>query len=165
MHSNVPKRTAYYVLSSHWDREWYQDFQHYRLRLAHMLDDVLNGVQTKELRGPFYADGQAAMLADYVAIRPQREQELRKAVADGHIVGGPWFVQPDEFCVSGEALIRNLEFGIAETESFGGTSSKVGFLCDQFGHISQLPQIMVSFGMTAAYVWRGVNMIGKRHFN
>jgi hypothetical protein len=32
---------AHYVLSTHWDREWYQSFQNYRYQLVRLLDRVL----------------------------------------------------------------------------------------------------------------------------
>ena len=38
------KRRVHYVLSTHWDREWYQNFQDYRDRLVDLLDDVLDGI-------------------------------------------------------------------------------------------------------------------------
>ncbi|MDB5324835.1 MAG: glycoside hydrolase, partial [Phycisphaerales bacterium] len=69
---------------------------------------------------------------------------------------GPWYVAPDEWLVSGESLVRNLQLGMAMAECFGGTS-RAGFVCDQFGHIGQLPQIFRQFGLGAAYVWRGTN--------
>ena len=30
------KRTGHYVVSTHWDREWYQPFQEYRHRLVNL---------------------------------------------------------------------------------------------------------------------------------
>jgi alpha-mannosidase len=37
-------RTAHYIRSTHWDREWYQPFQGYRMRLVSMLDEVLEAM-------------------------------------------------------------------------------------------------------------------------
>jgi alpha-mannosidase len=47
------------------------------------------------------------------------------------------FVQPDEFLVTGEGLVRNLMLGIRKAEALGG-SSLVGYIPDSFGHIAQL---------------------------
>ena len=33
--------TVYLVPHTHWDREWYEPFQRFRLRLVDLLDDVL----------------------------------------------------------------------------------------------------------------------------
>ena len=34
-------RTAHYVASTHWDREWYEPLQGYRMRLVSLLDEVV----------------------------------------------------------------------------------------------------------------------------
>ena len=74
---------------------------------------------------------------------------------DGRLAVGPWHVLPDEWLVSGEALIRNLRLGLAKAEAFGG-AMRVGYVPDQFGHVGQLPQIFAGFGLPAAVLWRGV---------
>ena len=30
---------AIYVVSTHWDREWYEPFQHYRYHLVEVMDE------------------------------------------------------------------------------------------------------------------------------
>ena len=74
---------------------------------------------------------------------------------NGNISLGPWYVQPDEFLVSGEALVRNLLLGMRVARYFGGTSV-VGYIPDSFGHIAQMPQILAEFGITSAVSGRGV---------
>ena len=156
-------RTLHYVLSTHWDREWYLPFQGFRHRLVRLMDQILDRLEDGTLIGPFTGDGQAILIEDYLEIRPEREAELRRRVGEGAMVFGPWFVLPDEFLVSGESLIRNLELGRKLVRRFGGTPSNAGFLCDMFGHNSQMPQIMAGFGITGAFVWRGVDArIGGR---
>ena len=34
------RRAAYWVVSTHWDREWYEPFQDFRYRLVGLLDEV-----------------------------------------------------------------------------------------------------------------------------
>lgn len=127
------------------------------------MDQILDRLEDGTLIGPFTGDGQAILIEDYLEIRPEREAELRRRVGEGAMVFGPWFVLPDEFLVSGESLIRNLELGRKLVRRFGGTPSNAGFLCDMFGHNSQMPQIMAGFGITGAFVWRGVDArIGGR---
>jgi hypothetical protein len=157
-------RKAHYVLSTHWDREWYQPFQDYRYRLVQLIDRVLDGWQREELCGPFQTDGQAIVLEDYLEVRPERTEQVRQLVREGRFVVGPWYVMPDEFLVSGEALIRNLLMGRQVARKFGGQPSNAGFMCDMFGHNSQMPQIFHGFGIGAAFLWRGINLIDEHLF-
>lgn len=152
----TPVRRVHYVLSSHWDREWYQTFQGFRHRLVRLLDRVLADMSKGDLRGPFTLDGQAIVIDDYLEIRPERTDAVRALLRDGKLVAGPWFVLPDEWLVSGESLVRNLELGRALTRRHGGTPSDSGFVCDLFGHVGQLPQILSGFGITSALLWRGL---------
>ncbi|MEQ9461505.1 MAG: glycoside hydrolase family 38 C-terminal domain-containing protein [Phycisphaeraceae bacterium] len=156
-------RQAHYVLSTHWDREWYQPFQLYRYRLIQLMDRVLAGIASGELRGPFQTDGQAIILEDYLEIRPERRAELESLASEGKLVIGPWYVLPDEFLVTGESMIRNIALGRQIARDFGGTPSNAGFVCDLFGHVSQLPQILAGFGVRGGFLWRGTNQVHTRH--
>ena len=68
---------------------------------------------------------------------------------------GPWYALPDEFLVSGETLVRNLQRGLRVASRFGGAMD-VGYLPDMFGHVAQMPQLLRLFGFEHAVVWRGV---------
>ncbi|MGM0401360.1 MAG: alpha-mannosidase [Chloroflexota bacterium] len=160
----MTKRRVHYVLSTHWDREWYQAFQHFRYRLVQLLDEVIAGLEDGRLKGPFTTDGQTIMLEDYLEVRPEREDLVRQLLREGKLVAGPWYVMPDEFLVSGESLVRNLRMGRDLVRQMGGTPSDAGFGCDLFGHNSQLPQILKGFGIEAAFIWRGVNYNATRNF-
>src|SRR5690606_27235628 len=61
----------------------------------------------------------------------------------------------DEFLVSGETLVRNLQLGLRRAREFGG-ALEVGYLPDMFGHIAAMPQLLRLFGMEHAVAWRGV---------
>ncbi len=162
--ASVPKtRVAWYVLSSHWDREWYRSFQVFRAQLAELVDDVLDLYESGDATGPFYCDGQAIVLEDYLEVRPERRDLLLKALQDGAIVAGPWYNLPDEFLVSGESLIRNIRRGRDLVRSLGTEPSNTGFLCDLFGHNSQMPQLFRGFGIKGGFLWRGVNAHTVRH--
>jgi alpha-mannosidase/mannosylglycerate hydrolase len=151
-------------LSSHWDREWYLTFQSFRFHLVRLFDAVLEGLSTGSLAGPFVTDGQAILLEDYLEIRPEQRPLVEQLLRQGKLVAGPWYVMPDELIVSGEALIRNLEFGRRLVRSLGGKPSDAGFVCDVFGHNSQMPQILEGFGIGFAYLWRGANLVAQRNF-
>jgi alpha-mannosidase len=158
-----PRRRVHYVLSTHWDREWYQTFQDYRRRLVRLMDRVLDDLEFGKLKGPFTLDGQAILLEDYLEIRPERHDQIRRNVKTGKLIVGPWYVMPDEWLVSGESLLRNIRLGRSIAGNFGGIPSSAGFVCDLFGHVSQLPQILKGFGIQAALVWRGLEPRRKAH--
>jgi alpha-mannosidase/mannosylglycerate hydrolase len=150
------KTTAIYVVSTHWDREWYEPFQGFRYYLVELLDEVLDTMAADERFACFQTDGQSIILEDYLEIRPEREEQVRRFAQAGRLRIGPWYTMPDENLVAPEALIRNLEEGIRVARGFGNVS-KVGFVCDIFGHVAQLPQIFRQFGIKGAFVFRGVN--------
>ena len=144
----------YFVVHTHWDREWYQPFQQMRARLVAMADRMIPLVESGEI--PFFHfDGQTIVLDDYLEVRPAMAPRLRALIRAGKIQVGPWYVLADSFLVSGESLIRNLEIGIETARRFG-RPLEVGYLPDQFGHIAQLPQILAGFGFRTAVLWRGV---------
>jgi alpha-mannosidase/mannosylglycerate hydrolase len=149
-------RKVHFVISTHWDREWYQSFQGFRYRLVRMLDEVIEVMQQDSRFGFFQTDGQSIILEDYLEIRKDRQEVLHQLVSEGRIETGPWYVLPDEFLVSGESLLRNLYEGIRVAKSFG-KASDAGFVCDIFGHNSQIPQILRGFGIDNFFMWRGMN--------
>lgn len=161
----MTKRPVFYVLSSHWDREWHQPFQVFRYRLVQMMDKVIAGLESGDLKGPFVTDGQSIVLEDYLEIRPDRAKQVRRLLGEKRVVAGPWYVQPDEFLVSGESLIRNIEYGRQQVRDLGGEPSNAGFLCDLFGHNSQMPQILTGFGIAGGFVWRGLNHVDDHHLH
>jgi alpha-mannosidase len=151
-----PKVRAYYVASSHWDREWYEPFQHYRFRLVDVMDEMLDLLENDPQYAHYQLDGQAVMLEDYLDIRPEHYERLVEHFDSGKLEAGPWYVLPDEFLVSGESIVRNLLRGHQVLDHFADPMP-VGFACDLFGHISQLPQIFRGFGIQDAVVWRGAS--------
>lgn len=147
-------RSVAVVAHSHWDREWYAPFEAYRVRLVAMMDDLIELLESGRL-AHFHLDGQVAALADYLEVRPQQRDRTAALVAAGRLAVGPWYVLMDEFCVSGETILRNLEAGIEAAERYGATAF-CGYLPDMFGHAAQMPQILAQAGIADAVVWRGV---------
>ncbi len=148
-------RTVYVVPHCHWDREWYQPHELFRWRLVQMIDELLDHLEAHPEFSCFNLDGQSIVIDDYLLLRPENEGRLRAMIASGRIVIGPWWVQPDEFLPSGESHIRSFQKGIRYADRLGG-SLRIGLCGDQFGHISQMPQIMAQLGFTSACLWRGV---------
>jgi len=143
------------VPHTHWDREWYAPFQSFRLRLVELLDDLLPRLQADASYTHFLLDGQMAAVDDYLEVRPGAEAALRQLTESGRVAVGPWYTLPDEFCVSGETLVRDLQLGLRRAEGFGG-GMQLGYLPDMFGHVAQMPQLLRQFGFEHAVVWRGV---------
>ncbi|HEY2744279.1 MAG TPA: hypothetical protein VGL86_06640 [Polyangia bacterium] len=143
------------VSHTHWDREWYQPFEIFRLRLCDMVTELLDILETDSRFAHFMLDGQTVCLDDVLEVRPELGARLGAEVAAGRIGIGPWYVLQDEFLVGGEAIVRNLSEGLASARRFGRPMA-IGYLPDAFGHIAQMPRILRGFGIETAVVWRGV---------
>jgi Glycosyl hydrolases family 38 N-terminal domain/Alpha mannosidase middle domain/Glycosyl hydrolases family 38 C-terminal domain len=124
------------------------------MSLVEVVDEVLELLENDE-RMRFTLDGQLATVDDYLEIRPEAEERIRALVQAGRLAIGPWQTLVDEFLVSGETTVRNLEAGRIRAEELGG-AMPVGYLPDMFGHIAQMPQILRAAGIGIAVVWRGV---------
>lgn len=148
-------RSILLVPHTHWDREWYLTQEQFRVRLVALLDLVLDVLEQDPAFRHFMLDGQTIVLDDYLAVRPEARVRIERLVRAGRLLIGPWFVLPDEWLVSGEALIRNLRRGLRDAEAFRG-AMRIGYVPDQFGHVGQLPQIFRGFGFDGAALWRGV---------
>lgn len=153
---NSEKWIAHVISKTHWDREWYLPFQQFRMRLVDAVDELLEIFNEREDYKYFNFDGQTVVLEDYLEIRPENKEILKKHIEEGRILIGPWYVLPDQFLVSGEATIRNLLLGERLCEEFGG-KMEIGYLPDSFGHISQMPQILKGFDMDTVVLWRGLS--------
>ena len=140
---------------THWDREWYLPFQAFRMGLVEMLDEFLPRLETDPDYDRFLLDGQMAVVDDYLEMRPDALDQLQRLAAAGRVTVGPWYILMDEFLVSGETMIRNLQLGLRRAEALGGAMS-VGYLPDMFGHVGQMPQLLRLAGFEHAVVWRGV---------
>jgi len=143
------------VPHTHWDREWYRTHEQFRYRLVRLVDRLLDLLDADPAFLHFTLDGQTVVVDDYLEVRPAARERLAKRVRERRLLVGPWYVLPDEWLVSGEALIRNLRLGLARGDALGG-AMRLGYVPDQFGHVGQLPQIFAGFGFEAAVLWRGV---------
>jgi mannosylglycerate hydrolase len=148
------QHTLTFVSHTHWDREWYQPFEEFRIRLVQLMDKLLDILDSDPEYRYFMLDGQTIVLEDYLAIRPERELAIAAHVQSGRLLIGPWYILPDEFLVSPESTIRNLSTGARVAARFGKRMD-VGNIPDPFGHITQLPQILRGFGMDCAVFSRG----------
>lgn len=153
--------TVYLVPHTHWDREWYEPIQRFRLRLVDLLDDVLVRAEA-DPQFHFTLDGQTAAIDDHLEVRPQDTARVAALVASGQLAVGPWQILMDEFLCSGETIVRNLENGTRRAAELGA-SMAVGYLPDMFGHCAQMPQILRLAGLSQACLWRGVPSTVDHH--
>ena len=153
--SDRPPITVAIVPHTHWDREWYDTFQTFRLRLVKLLDTLLPMLESDPSYARFMLDGQTVVVDDYLEVRPHARAALQRLAAAGRLSVGPWMVLMDEFMVSGETMVRDLQFGLARGSELGG-AMQIGYLPDMFGHIAQMPQLIRLAGMKHAVAWRGV---------
>ena len=148
-------QTLHVVSHTHWDREWYKTFQQFRLQLVHLVDKLLTILDQDPEYLHFMLDGQTIVLEDYLQVRMANLPRLQQYIQEKRILIGPWYILPDEFLVSPEAIVRNLLVGKDICQLFG-QRMMVGYIPDPFGHLSQLPQIFNGFHMDTACLWRGV---------
>ncbi|MCL5018856.1 MAG: glycoside hydrolase family 38, partial [Patescibacteria group bacterium] len=96
----------------------------------------------------------------------EKLEAVKRLIQERKLSIGPWYVLPDEWLISGESLIRNLQKGAALAGELGTHASPAGFVCDEFGHTSQMPQIFDQMGIRTGFVWRGTQeKESKGHFN
>ena len=86
---------VYVVSHTHWDREWYREFQGFRVRLVYMMDQLIETMENDPEYRYFLLDGQTIVLNDYLEIRPENKARLQSLISAGRIKIGPWYVIPD----------------------------------------------------------------------
>jgi alpha-mannosidase len=157
--SSQKTREALYVASTHWDREWYEQLQGFRMRLVHLLDEVFDHLEKDSSFSSFEMDGQVIPVLDYVEIRTKSGDRIRRLAKAGKFRMGPWFALPDEWLVSGESLVRNLQLGLEITAAYSSPRPTTAPMIDEFGHVSQMPQILSQLGFVGTFIHRGINMM------
>lgn len=147
------KKTVIAYLHTHWDREWYREFEVFRLRLLRVFDNVLELLENNKIPS-FYFDGQVGALLDYLEIRPEKEQIIRKFIAEKKLFIGPFYTLIDEFLTDKTVFEKNLEIGLKISKDFGCTDF-IAYFADTFGHSKNIPNILQKFGIDKCVVWRG----------
>ena len=140
-------------LHTHWDREWYREFEVFRMRLLRVFDNVLDMLDTNKIPC-FYFDGQVSALEDYLEIRPEKEPLVRTLIRQKKLFIGPFYCLVDEFLTDKTCFTKNLELGMKKAIDYGCTDF-IGYLPDTFGHSENVVDILRDFGISKAVVWRG----------
>ena len=147
------KKKVIAYLHTHWDREWYREYEVFRLRLLRVFDNVLNLLECDKIPS-FYFDGQVAALLDYLELRPEKESLIRKFISEKKLFIGPCYTLVDEYLTDKNCFEKNLELGIKISKDFGCTDF-IGYLADTFGHSQNIPEIFKKYGIDKCVVWRG----------
>ncbi|MDR1167675.1 MAG: hypothetical protein LBK53_02130 [Heliobacteriaceae bacterium] len=148
----MKKKVIAYV-HTHWDREWYREFEVFRLRLLRVFDNVLDLLEQNKVPS-FYFDGQTAALPDYLEIRPEKETLVRKLIAQKKLFIGPFYCLIDEFLTDRTCFSKNLEIGMEIARNFGCTDF-IGYLADTFGHSKNAAPVLLEHGIDKCMVWSG----------
>lgn len=141
------------ISHTHWDREWYLNFELFNIKLVELIDNLID-ILEKEKEYIFHLDAQTIVLEDYLNIKPEKKSILNQYIKEKRILIGPWYVQNDFYLTSGESTIRNLLIGSKIAEA-AGECTWIGYVPDQFGLISQLPQIFQGFDINECVFGRG----------
>ena len=164
-HNSVPVKQSYLervhvIPHTHWDREWYMTSASYRAILIELLDGLMDILDENPHYRSFTFDGQVAPIDDYLAALPEQtkaatEARLRHLISSGRIQIGPWYTLSDQFLVSGETTLRNLERGMERAKDLGALMD-IAYCPDQFGLAAELPKILRHVGITRAVGERGM---------
>lgn len=152
------QRRIHVIEGTHWDREWRFSYEATRVRLVRMMDNLLDIVEQDPGRRCYHLDGQSILLEDYLELRPENAARLKKACREKRILVGPWYTLPDENVILGESLVRNFLVGRRVCRDYGG-AMPIGYCPTSYGQVSQIPQIMLGFGIDNIFFYRGINNV------
>ena len=74
------KNNIFVVSLTHWDREWRHPFEHSRLMLVEMMDNLLEMLDGSPDYACFHLDGHTILLEDYCQAKPENADRIRKYV-------------------------------------------------------------------------------------
>ena len=149
------KKHVIAYLHTHWDREWYREFEIFRMRLLRVFDNVLE-LLSKNKIPCFYFDGQVSALEDYLEMRPQNRELIEGLIRHKKLFIGPFYCLADEFLTDKTCFSKNLEIGIKTAKKYG-CNNFIGYLADTFGHSKNIVDILRDHGVDKCIVWRGCN--------
>ena len=115
------KKKVHVVPHSHWDREWYFTTSRSKIYLMNNFQKVLSLLEENNGYNYYVLDGQASLLDDYLSWKPEDKERIGKLVKDGKLIVGPWYTQTDQMLISGESIVRNMQYGMEISDKFGNT--------------------------------------------
>jgi alpha-mannosidase len=151
--------TIHVVGHAHMDMNWLWTYS----ETMQMCNDNLRQVVAFMNEYPDYTmlQSQAAVYNFVEMVDPPLFEQIKKYVKEGRleIVGGMW-TEGDMNMSSGEAITRSFLLGQRYFLSHFGKMANIGWLPDNFGHISQMPQILKLAGCDYFYFHRTKPYIG-----
>lgn len=152
----IKNYTMHVINGTHWDREWRHTAEQSKLRLCDLMDNIINILETDEEYKCFCVDGGMIVIEDYLSIRPENKERIKKLIQAKKMLVVNWYTLPETNTVAPEALIRNLLVGFRMSKEFGG-GMKSGYTATSYGQHSQMPQLYQGFGIETAIFYRGTN--------
>jgi alpha-mannosidase len=151
--------TIHVVGHAHMDMNWLWTYS----ETMQMCNDNLRQVAAFMAEYPDYTmvQSQAAVYRFVEMVDPPLFELVKKYVQEGRLepVGGMW-TEGDMNLSSGEAIARTFLLGQRYFQSRFGKMARVGWLPDNFGHISQMPQILKLAGCDYFYFHRTKPYLG-----
>jgi alpha-mannosidase len=148
-----PEDTIQVVGHAHMDMNWLWTYS----ETMQMCNDNLRQAVAFMKEFPDYSmvQSQAAVYNFVEKVDPPLFELVKKYVKQGRLepVGGMW-TEGDENLSSGEAISRSFLLGQRYFQSRFGKMARIGWLPDNFGHISQMPQILKLAGCDYFYFHR-----------
>ena len=117
-----------------------------------------------------YAQSQPQAYAFIKEHYPDIYERVKAHIASGRweVVGGMW-VEPDLNIPSGEALVRQLVYGMKFYQEEFGVKPRIEWLPDTFGYCASLPQLLrkagIDYFMTTKMNWNDTNAFPYDLFN
>ena len=147
------KKKVIGFVHTHWDREWYREFEVFRMRLLRVFDNILELLESDKLPS-FYFDGHTAALEDYLEMRPEKTDAVKNFISDKRLFIGPFYCLIDEFLTDEKVIRKNLEIGLKYAREMG-CEDFLGYFADTFGHTPNTIPLLKEYGINTAIVWRG----------
>ena len=157
--SKIAADTIHVIGHAHMDMNWLWTYS----ETMQMCNDNLR--QTVAFMDEFpdftMLQSQASVYNFVEQVDPPLLAKVKKYITEGRLeLGGGMWTEGDMNLSSGEAITRSFLLGQRFFQSRFGKMAKVGWLPDNFGHISQMPQILKLAGCDYFYFHRTKPYLG-----
>ncbi len=154
------KDTIQVIGHAHMDMNWLWTYS----ETMQMCNDNLRQVVAFMKEFPDYTmlQSQASVYNFVERIDPPLFEQVKKYVKEGRLeLGGGMWTEGDMNMSSGEAISRTFLLGQRYFQSRFGKMAKTGWLPDNFGHVSQMPQVLKLAGCDYFYFHRCKPYLGS----
>jgi alpha-mannosidase len=157
--SKLSADTIHVVGHAHMDMNWLWTYS----ETMQMCNDNLRQTVAFMDEYPDYTmlQSQASVYNFVEMVDPPLLERVKKYIKDGRLelAGGMW-TEGDMNLSSGEAITRSFLLGQRYFQSRFGKTANIGWLPDNFGHISQMPQLLKLAGCDYFYFHRTKPYVG-----